>query len=97
MLKKLTSLSLSLILCAAILPAQAGAMDAPENDPPVQVEEREAPVSPEENGDAGIAPCQAVTNDPWSGGAAGSPNPMLPGGDANLDGCRRPYYPPRNP
>lgn len=71
MLKKLTTLSLSLLLCASALPAQAGAMDAPEDVPPVQVEECENQVPSGEDPDAGIAPCYAVPQDP---------GPSYPGG-----------------
>lgn len=74
MLKKLTTLSLSLLLCASALPAQAGAMDAPEDVPPVQVEECENQVPSGEDPDAGIAPCFAVANDPYSGGGGEDPN-----------------------
>ena len=49
-LKKLASLLLSLLICLSLLPAQAGAADAPENDPPVQIEaaEPDRPGDPDE-------------------------------------------------
>ncbi len=56
MWKKLTALSLSLLICLSMLPTQAGAMDAAEDEQPVQVEEQVSP----EDADAGIAPCQEV-------------------------------------
>lgn len=71
MLKKLTALSLSLLICLSLIPGQAGAMDAPENEPPVQAEDVENPVSPED-ADAGIAPCQAVGYDILGPGENGS-------------------------
>lgn len=42
MLKKLTSLLLSLLICLSLLPGQAGAADVPENEPAVQTEASEA-------------------------------------------------------
>ena len=91
MLKKLTALSLSLLICLSLLPGQAGAMDAPENEPPVQAEDVENPVSPED-ADAGFAPCQAECQDPldkrvggglgaWDSNGAGNP---IGGGIAGL-------------
>lgn len=62
MLKKLAALSLSLLICLSLLPGQAGAMDAPENEPPVQAEDVENPVSPED-ADAGIALCRMECQD----------------------------------
>lgn len=41
MVKKLTSLLLSLLLCLCLLPGQAHAADAPEGGPPVQTEASE--------------------------------------------------------
>ena len=40
MLKKLATLSLSLLLCLSLLPGQASAMDAPENDSPAQADRK---------------------------------------------------------
>ncbi len=87
MLKKLTALSLSLLICLSLLPGQAGAMDAPENEPPVQAEDVENPVSPED-ADAGIAPCRMECQDPldknagggiWESNGAGGPVGADPG------------------
>lgn len=60
MLKKLTALSLSLLICLSLLPGKAAAMDVPENETPVQAEDVDQ-ISPEDAG-AGIAPCKAVAN-----------------------------------
>lgn len=65
MLKKLASLLLSL------LPGQASAMDAPENEPPVQTEDVENQDSPND-ADAGIASYRATIEDlAFSGGSGG--------------------------
>lgn len=85
MWKKLTALSLSLLICLSLLPAQAGAMDAAEDDPPVQVEDVENQVSPEDP-DAGIAPCHVVSD-------AG----LKFGGSGNGGGHNPPVNIPNNP
>ena len=88
MLKKLTALSLSLLICLSMLPSQAGAMDAAEDEPGVRAEEQISP----EDADAGIAPCQAECQDPldkrvggglgaWDSNGAGNP---IGGGIAGL-------------
>lgn len=61
MLKKLTAMSLSLMICLSLLPGKAAAMEDPENGTPVQVEDAENQTSPED-ANAGIAPCKAVAN-----------------------------------
>lgn len=73
MLKKLTalSLSLSLLLCLSLLPGQASAMDAPENEPPVQTEDVENQDSPND-ADAGIASYRATIEDLAFSGGGGS-------------------------
>lgn len=63
MWKKLTALSLSLLICLSMLPAQAGAMDAAEDEQPVQAEDQISP----EDADAGIAPCREYFFDPAEG------------------------------
>lgn len=62
MLKKLTALSLSLLICLSLLPGQASAMDAPENEPSVQAEDVENQDSPND-ADAGIAPYRVLQDD----------------------------------
>lgn len=86
MWKKLTALSLSLLICLSMLPAQAGAMDAAEDEQPLQAEDQVSP----ENGDAGIAP-YAMVDYPHEGDGGGSyvppPRPAGPGaGDQNGPG-----------
>lgn len=49
MLKKLTALSLSLLICLSLLPGKAAAMDVPENETPVQAEDVDQ-LSPEDAG-----------------------------------------------
>lgn len=59
MLKKLTSLFLSLLLCLSLLPGQARAAGAPEPaDPPVAVEPAD-PETPEES----VMPLSSVGGD----------------------------------
>ena len=84
MLKKLATLSLSLLLCLSLLPGQASAMDAPENDSPAQAEDVGNQVSPE-NADAGIAPCRA---DGFDFGAGGLGDGI---GANDTDGSGRPW------
>lgn len=74
MLKKLAALSLSLLLCLSLLPSQAGAMDASENQQPVQAEDMEN-LGSSENGDTGAAPDHAVMApiDGDTGGTGGAP------------------------
>lgn len=69
MLKKLTALSLSLLICLSLLPGKAAAMDVPENETPVQAEDVDQ-ISPEDAG-AGIAPCMFVVPDIPPVGASG--------------------------
>lgn len=57
MWKKLTALSLSLLICLSMLPSQAGAMDAAEDEPPVQTEDQ---ALPGDDANAGISLCGAV-------------------------------------
>lgn len=71
MLKKLTTLSLSLLICLSLLPGQASATDAPENEPPVQAEDVENQ-DPPNDADAGIAQYRAVVNDLGLSGGGGS-------------------------
>lgn len=81
MLKKLTTLSLSLLLCTSVLPAQAGAMDAPENEPTAQVEKSEFHIpggDTDENANAGIAPCFAVADTSNGEGSGNSGGPVTP-------------------
>lgn len=70
MLQKLTALSLSLLICLSLLPCQAGAMDASEDETPVQAADVEDQISPEDS-DAGIAPCMYVPEKIPSVGASG--------------------------
>lgn len=63
MLKKLSVLSLSLLLTLSLLPGQAFAAAVPEDEPPTQAENGEDQVSPEDT-DAGIAPCIELYYDP---------------------------------
>lgn len=72
MLKKLTALSLALLLCLSLLPSQAGAMDASEEEPSIQAENLENQGS-SENGDADAAPCTAVAWTDEGGGGPGLP------------------------
>lgn len=83
MLKKLTALSLSLLLCLSLLPGQASAMDVPDNELPVQAEDVENQVSPED-ADAGIAPCITVV---WGPGEdSGTPGGVIGAGDLTGSG-----------
>ena len=70
MLKKLTILSLSLLLCLSLLPSQAGAMDISEDEPFIQAGDVASQVSPGD-ADAGIAPCYAVPFHPGDEGGGG--------------------------
>lgn len=74
MLKKLTALSLSLLICLSLLPGQAGAMDVSENEPPARASGVVNQVSPGD-ADAGAAPCHAVMapvgDDPGGTGGIG--------------------------
>lgn len=79
MWKKLTALSLSLLICLSMLPAQAGAMDAAEDEQPVQTEDQISP----EDADAGIAPCTVVSNSESGIGSGGYPPPRPAGPGAN--------------
>ena len=92
MLKKLTALSLSLLICLSLLPGQAGAMDAPENEPPVQAEDVENPVSPED-ADAGIAPWRMDCQDILGGNAGGDPGDGVPPAVPIKKGNGEPYLP----
>lgn len=72
MLKKLTSLSLSVLACLTLLPNQANAMEASGNEPPVQMEYMEDWDS-FGNADAGIAPCrESIYDDSSTAGGGGS-------------------------
>ena len=71
MLKKLATLSLSLLICLSLLPGQASAMDAPENEPPVQTEDVENQDSPND-ADVGIAPYRLVMDERGLSGGGGS-------------------------
>lgn len=70
MLKKLTALSLSLLLCMALLPGQASATDVPENELPVQAEDVENQISPEGTV-AGLARGPVPPIGPSEGGTPG--------------------------
>lgn len=87
MLKKLTALSLSLLICLSLLPSQAGAMDVPKNEEPLQAEDMEN-LGSFNGGDTGIAPCFVVStpigNDP--GGTGGAPLGDYYGGGGSYGG-----------
>ena len=79
MLKKLTALSLSLLICVSLLPSQAGAMDVSENEPSIQAEEMEIQGF-SNDADAGIAPCHVVN------AVTPEPNPGIGGIIGGWDG-----------
>lgn len=82
MWKKLTALSLSLLICLSMLPTQAGAMDAAEDEVPVQIEDA----------DAGIALCTVVSNSEGGIGSGSNPPPRPAGPGANdQNGAGYPY------
>ena len=70
MLKKLTALFLSLLLCLSLLPSQAGAMDDSKDKSPIQAEDMENAGSPE-NGDAPDR--ETAWTDDGNGGPGGAP------------------------
>ena len=77
MLKKLTALFLSLLLCLSLLPGQAGAMDASEDEQPVQAEAMEN-LGSSENGGADAAPCTVVSASEGGRGNRGAPPVNIP-------------------
>lgn len=78
MLKKFAALSLSLLICMSLLPGQAGAMDAPENEQPVQAEDAEDR-NASNDADVGIMPCIYVPLEPPPSGYGGG----IGAGDSN--------------
>ena len=88
MLKKLTALSLSLLICLSLLPCQAGAMDAPEDEQPIQAEDMEN-LGSSENGGADAAPDRVTAPSYNDGGGDPLPHPgnIIGGGDQNGTGA----------
>ncbi len=87
--KKLTALSLSLLICLSMLPSQAGAMDAAEDEPGVRAEEQISP----EDADAGIAPWRMDCQDILGGNAGGDPGDGVPPAVPIKKGNGEPYLP----